>query len=98
MTTTGDAMAESTVNGGGIISDEENTLRVNGDIKAVANYSNTVLASTVTGLAVAKAVTNAVGISGYEINVLQSGNIVANVGAGAVANAQNVSGPALSYN
>jgi len=98
MTTTGDAMAESTVNGGGIISDEENTLRVNGDLKAVANYSNTVLASTVTGLAVAKAVTNAVGISGYEINVLQNGNIVANVGAGAVANAQNVSGPALSYN
>jgi hypothetical protein len=98
MTTTGDAMAESNVNGGGIISDEENTLRVNGDIKAVANYSNTVLASTVTGLAVAKAVTNAVGISGYEINVLQNGNIVANVGAGAVANAQNVSGPALSYN
>ncbi len=96
MTTTGDAVGVSSVNGGGIIGDN-NVLRVNGNVSAIADYSNTVMATTVTGLAIARALTNAVGISGYQINLLESGNISANVSTSSIANAQNVSGGTYAY-
>ena len=96
MATTGDAVGVSSVNGGGIIGDN-NVLRVNGNVSAIADYSNTVMATTVTGLAIARALTNAVGISGYQINLLESGNISANVSTSSIANAQNVSGGAYAY-
>ena len=96
MATTGDAVGVSSVNGGGIVGNQ-NVLRVNGGVSAIADYSNTVLATTVTGLAIARALTNAVGISGYHLNLLESGNINANVTTSSIANSQNVSGSAYAY-
>lgn len=96
MTTTGDAISESIVNGGGILG-ENNLLRVNGTLSAVSEFSNTVMASTVSGIASANAITDAVGIRGYRINLLENGNINATVNTSAAANAQNVNGLTSSY-
>jgi hypothetical protein len=96
MTTTGDAISESIVNGGGILGND-NLLRVNGSLSTVSEFSNTVMASTVSGIASANAITDAVGIRGYRINLLENGSITANVNASSTANAQNVNGMTYSY-
>jgi len=48
-------------------------------VSAIAKLNNTVLATAVTGAATATATGDAVGISGYNIHILGSGTISAQV-------------------
>jgi hypothetical protein len=70
-----------------------NTLLLDGNLTASAILSNTVLASTTTGSANAFAHGDAVGIGGYQINVLTSGNITASAVSNTSAIANTVTVP-----
>jgi hypothetical protein len=81
-TVTGPSNATGNVSVGGLIGNPmgtPNTAILSGDVSAIAKLSNTVLATAVTGAATAEAIGNAVGISGYNINILGSGTISAQV-------------------
>ncbi len=70
----GDALAHSDVNAYGIFdANEDGIISASGDISAIAQIYNTVIASTVNGDASATAITDAIGIHGYHINLNSSG-------------------------
>jgi len=81
-TVTGPSEATSNVLVGGLIGNASgplNTATLSGDVSAIAKLNNTVLATAVTGAATATATGDAVGISGYNIHILGSGTISAQV-------------------
>ena len=63
---------------------------INGNINAVADISNTVMASTVTGSATANATGSAVGVQGYNIEMEGNGVITANASTNIVAVASTI--------
>ena len=70
----GDALAHSDVNAYGIFdSNEDGFISTSGGISAIAQIFNTVIASTVNGDATATAITDAIGIHGYHVNLNSSG-------------------------
>lgn len=70
----GDALAHSDVNAYGIFdSNEDGFFSTSGGISAIAQIFNTVIASTVNGDATATAITDAIGIHGYHVNLNSSG-------------------------
>ena len=79
---TGDSNAIGNVVVGGLIGNAfgaPSTATLSGDVSAIAKLSNTVLATAVTGAATATATGDAVGISNYNIQILGSGTISAQV-------------------
>jgi hypothetical protein len=70
----GDALAHSDVNAYGIFdAKEDGFISTSGGITAIAQIYNTVIASTVNGDATATAITDAIGIHGYHVNLNSSG-------------------------
>lgn len=69
-----------------------NSASLSGNLNASAVLTNTVFASTVTGAATANASSDAVGIYGYHVNILQSGDITASAvsNTSAIANTVTV--------
>jgi hypothetical protein len=74
---------------GGLIGDG-NTAKLDGNVTGIATLSNTVLATTVSGSATAIANSNAVGIGGYDINILKDGVITASATSNTIATANTV--------
>lgn len=70
----GDALAHSDVNAYGIFdAKEDGFISTSGGITAIAQIYNTVIASTVNGDATATAITDAIGIHGYNVSLNSSG-------------------------
>ena len=98
----GDATATGTVNGYGIYSGSLADPSLNGDIvtsgniQAIANLLNSVVASSVSGTANATATTTAVGLGNYNITILGSGTVTANATGLAESTASSVAGRASS--
>jgi len=86
--TKGDSIASSDVNAYGIFSDAVNgdTLNVSGGVNAIAQLSNTVTATSVSGNAVATATSDAVGLSGYNVTIIGTGSL----NASALSNSSSV--------
>ena len=63
-------------------------------MNAQATLSNTVVASTVTGAATATAVSNAVGLSGYNVTIIGSGNLIAGASSTSLTTASSNNGNA----
>jgi hypothetical protein len=63
-------------------------------VNAQATLSNTVVASTVTGAATATAVSNAVGLSGYNVTIIGSGNLIAGASSTSLTSASSNNGNA----
>jgi hypothetical protein len=51
------------------------SIKLSGNVSAIANLTNTVLATSVTGNATATAVSNAVGMQGYDVTIIGNGSI-----------------------
>jgi hypothetical protein len=74
----GDALANSDVSAYGIRdADGDGVINTSGGIQAIATLSNTVVARSVNGNAVAVATGSVVGLSGYSITIMGSGSLVA---------------------
>jgi hypothetical protein len=71
---TGNSTATSDVMVRGLIGDG-NTAKLDGNVTGIATLTNTVLATTVSGSAEATATSSAVGIGGYDIQILKDGVI-----------------------
>ena len=95
--TTGDSVAESHASAAGISNGDfgfvqDDMVIVNGRLEGIAELSNTVVASTVTGSAHATASGSAVGISNYEV-LMGEGVLIGSASNSQVAIASTVSGP-----
>jgi len=74
----GNATGSSDVDAYGIYDDNnDGTISLSGNIQAIAQLSNTVTARTIEGNAVATATGDAIGLSGYTINIIGSGSLTA---------------------
>ncbi|MCP9904076.1 hypothetical protein KBY85_07990 [Cyanobium sp. BA5m-10] len=93
----GDALAVGTVTGYGIY-DTSGTgnITTSGNIQAISNLLNTVVASSVAGSATATATTTAVGLGNYNVTILGSGTLTANATGLAESTASSVAGRASS--
>ena len=67
-----------------------NSLTLSGNLDAIAQLSNTVTASSVTGNATASATSSVVGLSGYDVQILGSGVINASAISNSVVTASSV--------
>jgi hypothetical protein len=94
----GDATALGTVTGYGIYQTAGQTgnLTTSGNVQAISNLLNTVVASSVAGSATATATTTAVGLGNYNVTILGSGTLTANATGVAESTASSVSGRAAS--
>jgi len=90
----GTADAVSNVNVNGILGSAGNAITTSGNVNAQATLSNTVVASTVTGAATATAVSNAVGLSGYNVTIIGSGNLIAGANSSTLTTASSNNGSA----
>ena len=63
-------------------------------MNAQATLSNTVTASTVAGAATATAVSNAVGLQGFNVTIIGSGNLVAGASSNTLTTASSNAGNA----
>jgi hypothetical protein len=83
----GDSTASSDVNAFGILGNGvDDTINISGGISAIAQLSNTVTATSVSGNAVATATSDAVGLSGYNVTIIGSGTL----NASAISNSQSL--------
>ena len=94
----GDSTAVGTVTGYGIFSATPQTgdIVTSGNIQAISNLLNTVVASSVAGTATATATTTAVGLGNYNVTILGSGTLNANATGLAESTASSVAGRASS--
>lgn len=93
----GDALAHSDVNAYGIFdSNEDGFISTSGGISAIAQIFNTVIASTVNGDATATAITDAIGIHGYHVNLNSSGVFRASAESESSSTSSTVNGRAGS--
>jgi hypothetical protein len=92
----GDSTASSDVNAYGIFSNAgtADTINVSGGITAIAQLSNTVTATSVSGNAVATATSDAVGLSGYNVSIIGSGSLNASATSNSQSLASSVAGRA----
>jgi hypothetical protein len=92
----GDATGSSSVNVNGILSTPGvgNEIVTSGNVNAQATLSNTVTASTVAGAATATAVSNAVGLQGFNVTIIGSGNLVAGASSNTLTTASSNAGNA----
>jgi hypothetical protein len=92
----GDATGISNVNVNGILGDSgtNNTITTAGNVNAQATLVNTVVASTVTGAATATASSNAVGLSGFNVTIIGSGNLIAGANSSSITTASSNNGNA----
>ena len=88
-TVTGDATTTSDVKVAGLLGDR-NTATLDGNVSGVATLTNTVLATAVSGIASATSNSSAVGIGGYDINILKDGVISASAFSNSSATANSV--------
>jgi hypothetical protein len=88
----GDSTAISDVNAYGILGNGSDTISVNGGITAIAQLSNTVTATSVSGNAVATATSDAVGLSGYNVSIIGSGTLNASATSNSQSLASSVAG------
>jgi hypothetical protein len=93
---TGNATGVSNVKVNGIFGSgsTNNTITTSGNVNAQATLSNTVVASTVTGAATATAVSNAVGLQGYNVTIIGSGNLIAGASSTSLTSASSNNGNA----
>jgi hypothetical protein len=82
------------VNAYGILGNGSDTISVNGGITAIAQLSNTVTATSVSGNAVATATSDAVGLSGYNVSIIGSGTLNASATSNSQSLASSVAGRA----
>ncbi len=92
----GNATGISNVNVNGILGDSgtNNTITTAGNVNAQATLVNTVVASTVTGAATATASSNAVGLSGFNVTIIGSGNLIAGANSSSITTASSNNGNA----
>ena len=92
----GAATGISNVNVNGILGDSgsNNTITTAGNVNAQATLVNTVVASTVTGAATATASSNAVGLSGFNVTIIGSGNLIAGANSSSITTASSNNGDA----
>jgi hypothetical protein len=90
----GAADAVSNVNVNGILGSAGNAITTSGNVNAQATLSNTVVANTVTGAATATAVSNAVGLSGFNVTIIGSGNLIAGANSSSITTASSNNGNA----
>jgi hypothetical protein len=91
----GDATGVSNVNVNGILGGTaNNSITTSGNVNAQATLSNTVVASTVTGAATATAVSNAVGLQGFTVTIIGSGNLIAGANSSSITTASSNNGNA----
>jgi len=74
--------------------DNDGFITTSGNILAVAQLTNTVTATTVYGNAVASATADAVGLSGYNVTIIGSGQLNASAISNASSLASSVGGNA----
>ena len=86
---TGDSTADSNVKVAGLLG-HGNTAVVDGNVSGIATLSNTVLATTVSGAASATSTSEAIGIGGYNINILKDGVITASAISNSSSTANSV--------
>ena len=86
---TGDSTSSSDVKVAGLMG-YGNTATVDGNVSGIATLSNTVLATTVSGAASATSTSEAVGIGGYNINILKDGVITASAISNSSSTANSV--------
>ena len=89
--TTGDAHASSHTQAKGMAGGPNNASN-NGTFYGLAELSNTVVASTVTGAASATATGSAIGIDQYNLSMAGDGVISANASVNSVASSSTISG------
>ena len=95
--TKGDAIGSADVDAYGIYdANGDGRLRTSGNVQAIATLTNTVIATTVSGNAEASASSDAVGISGYDVEILGGGSLIANATSNSSASSTSVSGRAGS--
>jgi hypothetical protein len=70
------------------------SITTSGNVNAQAILSNTVTASSVSGAATATATSNAVGLSGYNVTIIGSGNLVAGASSTSLSTASSNAGNA----
>jgi hypothetical protein len=94
----GDSTAVGTVRGYGIFSESgvPGDIVTSGNIQAISNLLNTVVASSVAGSATATATTTAVGLGNYNVTILGSGTLTSNATGIAESTASSVAGRAAS--
>ena len=94
----GDASALGTVTGYGLFSTagSPGDITTSGNIQAISNLLNTVVASSVAGSATATATTTAVGLGNYNVTILGSGTVTANATGLAESTSSSVAGRASS--
>ena len=94
----GDANATGTVTGYGIYDDAATGgyITTSGNIQAISNLLNTVVASSVSGSATATATTTSVGIGNMNVTLLGSGTVTATATGLAESTASSVRGSARS--
>jgi hypothetical protein len=68
------------------------TLSVSGGVSAIAQLSNTVTATSVSGNAVATATSDAVGLSNYNVTIIGNGSLTASASSQASSIATSVAG------
>jgi len=91
----GDAAGSSTTKAFGITdTTNDGTITTSGNISAIAQLTNTVTATTIHGNATATAVADAVGLSGYTINIIGSGGLNASAISSSKGLASSVGGTA----
>jgi hypothetical protein len=91
----GNATGTSSVNVNGILGVAgDNFITTSGNVNAQATLSNTVTASSVAGAATATATSNAVGLSGYNVTIIGSGNLVAGASSNTLTTASSAAGNA----
>jgi hypothetical protein len=89
----GAADAVSNVNVNGILGGSaNNSITTSGNVNAQATLSNTVVASTVSGAANATALGNAVGLQGYNVTIIGSGNVIAGANSSTLSSASSNAG------
>ena len=71
----GDATALSDVNAYGIFGDGTDTINISGSVSGIAQLSNSVTATSVSGNAIATASSDVVGIQGYNITIIGNGSV-----------------------
>ena len=95
--TRGDALANSDVDAYGIFDQNgDGVIRTAGNLQAIATLTNNVLATTVHGNATASATSDAVGLSGYTVELIGGGTLTATASSTAVSSSTSVHGRAGS--
>jgi hypothetical protein len=91
----GTATGLSNVNVNGILGTAgSDSIVTSGNVTAQATLINTVVASSVSGAATATATGNVVGLSGYNVTIIGSGNIVASANSTTLSTASSSGGSA----